>query len=168
MDYPSQLMSRYTHAWRYNLAISGQQVANMLLSYADIDAVYTASKNCILLALGGVNDLYPGRTGAMIYSDLRDYFIARRAIGFKTIAMSVFASSRTTSYETLEPARLELNALLRSDHSFVDRFVDLDADVRLQNYSDTIYFSGDGVHLTDLGYGVMAELAKPAADWLLS
>jgi len=60
-----------------------------------------------------------------------------------------------------ETTRLAVNPMVAANSGAVfDRICSLSLDPRLSNAADPLYYT-DGIHLTDLGYNVVANLVKP-------
>jgi lysophospholipase L1-like esterase len=173
--YPTQCMALTSmtaknYSW-YNSGVSGESVNDFSANAAtEVDANYRSlfGAHNICVVWGGVNDANAGASAATIYSRLLTYWAARRAAGFKVVACTEIDAQdagreAVNWHSTLYPA---LNTLIRSDPHAYDVLVDLGADSRLQDATNTTYFNADKVHLTDTGYSVVAALVAEQAKWL--
>lgn len=171
--YPTQMMVlsgmvAKNYGW-WNSGVSGQTVSDFAAdAAAEIDAQYRTplGSHQICIVWGGVNDANAGASAATIYSRLQAYWAARRAAGWKVIAVTEIDAQDAGRnavgwHSTLYPA---LNVLIKSDATLYDAVVDLGADSRLQDATNTTYFNADKVHLTDTGYGVVASLVGAVAQ----
>jgi hypothetical protein len=133
---------------------------------SNIDPIYdgTKSRNVVVI-WGGTNDFYEsGDTVDNVYGYLRNYCAARRAVGWKVVAVTMMQRSAS---QTVENTRLDYNGRIRVGwQSFADGLADVAADARLSDCSNATYFS-DGTHLTNLGYGVAASIVRSAVLCLL-
>ena len=86
-------------------------------------------------------------------------------LGATTIIHTVLP--RTDFDAAEEVRRAAVNAHIRAGSTGADLLVDIAADSRLMDATDTLYFN-DGVHLTTLGYGVLAELNDNVVSNFLS
>jgi lysophospholipase L1-like esterase len=110
-----------------------------------------------LFVIAGINDIHTGGlNGAATYGRFTNYVAARKAGQPWKVIVS------TVQSDTFEPAiNADYNLRLRSQPGGWDRFIDpglnSPIETRLNNPSDPKYFIGDGVHLTNLGYTVLAD-----------
>lgn len=122
----------------------------------------TESDTTVLTLLIGTNDLTNGRTPADTYADLVSYCQARRSDGALVVAMTLTPQSMQTEVDSL-------NSLIRANWAtFADALVDLAADPRLDDNTDTTYYNEDQLHFNDAGRAVVAELVGPAVEGLLN
>lgn len=130
-----------------NKGVNGQFMSTMLANApANIDPLFNSSYSLnVVIPWGCINDLSSSVTPATCYGNIQSYCIARHAVGWKCIAVTIPSS------QFIEHTREQLNAMLRADHSFADAFVDftgtpLDCD---GCWSNTTWFQSDGVHPTE-------------------
>lgn len=150
-------------------AIGGQTTGGMIsAATTGVDTLVRSGVKNILAVWCGVND-HGSLSAAQIYANLQSYCLARRAAGWDKIAIcteidaqgAVSASWHTTTYPGL-------NTLLRAGFgTFADRLIDLGADSRLQDATDTTYYNVDQVHLTETGSAVVGEIAAPVLATLV-
>jgi lysophospholipase L1-like esterase len=156
LAFPSGLFAygkRGVSSW----AVSGGSSASALAQVSTITGLFGSGKNTVVVWCG-VNE-GATLTAAQIYANLKAYCQAITAAGGKAILCSEIDSQANMSWHnTVWPA---LNALINADHSFVDGYVNLGADARLQNALDTTYFNADKIHLTATGYNVVRDLVYP-------
>ena len=168
-DYPNQLYALYNQPINVlsNLGVGGQTTAQMIADAATkIDVlVGNAWAKPIVVCWEGTNDIaIGGLDGVAAYANIVTYCQGRRAAGFKVVVCNIMARNQASPFET---RRLVANALIAANWAtFADVLVDIAGTASLSNYSDTTYFSADGVHLNDTGYGVVAALVKAAIDTL--
>ena len=114
-----------------------------------------------IVAFYGRNDITTGRTSAQIIADI-DTFITN----IRTHQADAKVYGCTILPRTSESAggliiKDAVNDYIKNTADF-DLVIDYAADSRLSDASDLTYFSADGVHLTDAGHGVCAEIAHAA------
>jgi lysophospholipase L1-like esterase len=166
--FPFQLWQRYPEIiWR-TMALTGSQngqigtngLANTMYEWdtAYIDTLYDAKlEQNWLFVIAGINDIHSGGlNGAATYGRLTNYVAARKA------ARPWKAAVSTIQNTVLEPAtNADYNARIRAQPGGWDRLVDPGVnspiETRLNNPNDSRYFASDGVHLTNLGYSVLAD-----------
>ena len=90
--------------------------------------------------------------------DLEFYWQECRAAGFKIIAFTVLPRGDKTAYEN---TRVAINDWIRTNQAnYCDGLADVAAAPELQDPTNLIYFNKDQVHLTDAGYGIVANLVS--------
>lgn len=146
-------VDKYNGAKWSNLATSGNKITDMLDASQTnaIDALYdsTYSENWAIL-FAGTNDIYTAETAQEIYDNCATWISGRKAVGFKTVILTIFGTSQKC---------LDFNALLRSGRAGADIVVDLVGDSRLDDSTDLNYFQADG-HLDYTGCAVVADLVR--------
>lgn len=153
--YPQQLIDLVgAFGASANIAIAGQQLAAMntnATSSANANKSLTLSNYVVIW--GGTNDL--GSQLALGTARLMRLTAEKwKAAGYRVAVC-------TLSYNG-SPYRADFNTYVRRDWAeYADYLVDLDADSRLNTPTGT-YFTGDNLHLTNAGYGVVAALVKAA------
>lgn len=167
-SFPFQLWERYPEIiWRTMGLGAGQNgqigtngiAASMYGSDANfVDTLFDPKlQENWLFVIAGINDINTGGlNGAATYGRLTNYVAARKAAKPWKVVVSTIQS------DTLQPAtNADYNLRIRSLPGPWDRYVDPGVnspiETRLNNPSDPKYFGGDGVHLTNLGYGVLAQ-----------
>jgi acyl-CoA thioesterase-1 len=161
VPYPAQLMTLingrlkgHTQAFVINAGINGDDTNGMLWRFRQTVAT---EKPEIVVIWGGINDLGAAKEPEQVMENLTKLYYLCRETGATPVAC------------TLTPTRLtstkirRLNELIRAyasekDLVLVDLFsglVDVEGNLR-QEYSD------DGVHLTQAGYGRIAEIVLGA------
>lgn len=148
-----------------NVAVSGQTNQQMIDdAVAQVDSLYNPSKKCIVVAWEIGNDLYFNGDQSLALSRFITYCQARRAAGFKVIAVTPTrrdlggttpAGDTWAEYNTMVD---NICTQMRSGFSvYADGLADIAADVRLQNPLDTTYYV-DGVHHNGAGRVIIAEI----------
>jgi len=167
-SFPFQLWQRYPEIlWRTMGLGAGQNgqigtngiAASMYGSDTNfVDSLYDSKfQENWLFVIAGINDINTGGlNGVQTYGRLTNYVAARKAVRPWKVVVSTIQS------DTLQPAtNADYNLRIRSQPGGWDRYVDPGVnspiETRLNNPADPKYFAGDGVHLTNLGYGVLAE-----------
>lgn len=112
----------------------------------------------------GTNDLTTlGASAATVFSNLQSVYAAAKARGMHVVGCTEVGSSTGD--------KAGLNTLLKGAYSGgtlnADVLVDLAADSRLQDPTNTTYFA-DNLHPTNAGYGVIASLFAPALQSFFS
>lgn len=146
-----------------NIAVSGATTADMLADFAiQVEGYgYHTSSGAALIAWEGTNDIFYGADLATCFSRWTDYFSRSVAAGWasngkKLVAMTVIARVFDSGKEAV---RVNFNNWLRANYaSYATHLVDLAADSRLSDYTNTTYFNGDQTHLTAAGQGVVKDL----------
>ena len=164
LDYPSQTIALLPRAWQsFN---SGSSSATLAFMLADapltVDVHYVAGADAnVCVVMGGAVDLASGRDAAAVFADLGAYCEARRAAGFRVVVTTFLPRDR----EGFEAARQMFNGLLRADWaSIADGLADIAANPRIGDALDCFdrtYYTDDGVHPNNAGFGVMAEVTAP-------
>jgi lysophospholipase L1-like esterase len=170
-SYPEQLMrldNNNSMALAINLGGEGKFVSQMIASAADFEDYFplNGAKQNVVVLWGGINDaMNDAKNAADIYALINTYCTGRRAAGYNKILVCTeidaqcFAANAVGWHTTIQPA---LNALLRANHAFCDGLIDLGADTRLQDATNTTCFNSDKLHLNDNGYSVVAGLVRDA------
>jgi len=164
-SYPLQL-NELLPTWKmYMYGSSGQQIgdsgtSNQMynMDSAAIDPLFdgTMTRN-VLAFMGGTNDINAGGlTGAQTFTRLTGYLTARKAAhAWETMVGTL------PDRGTLDTQVGDYNTLIRTGDSTIDRIADYgkasSIETRLNLSTNATYFNADGVHLTNAGYGVIAE-----------
>lgn len=122
----------------------------------------TSPNKDTLVLWGGSNDLNGSVSAATISGYDQSYVTTARAEGFAKIYLCTVIARGT--FIGQEPQRLALNATRLSTWAAMgyDGCIDLAADARLSDSTNTTYYAADTVHLTQAGYAVVASLVAPA------
>lgn len=159
-NYPYQLvdlLGRATHDY-CNYGVSGQTAVQAAAdaSYT-IDPLSTSFVNPICIAWMGTNDIAGGSSQAATYNAIVAYCQARQSAGYSVVVITILP--RSAFDPTKEAIRVAVNADIVANYAtFADGLVNVAADARLDDFTDTTYFLGDQTHLTTAGYAVVAEL----------
>lgn len=175
--YPPQAYSALgSPGTAYNVAVGGRTIVTMAANAsASVDSKYVAGRQLqVVVIWGGTNDIATGATAADTYANIKAYCEARKALGWRVIALSMLP--RIEGGATTETKRQALNALLRADFpttvatnilsgaSWADLLVDVGNDSTVgqagQNLNTTYY--EDGTHMMAAGYGIIARYVKDA------
>lgn len=143
------------------VAASEQTLADMQSSATDVDNLYADHRlqNAIVVCWGGTNDLYFGASAATTISRLSTYCTARQAVGWKVAVLTLLPRSEPGTPGTFEADRATVNTSIRANwQTYADHLIDVAADPRFDDETDTTYFHTDLVHLNNTGRGAVAEL----------
>lgn len=159
IGYPERLVGLIDDVEIYNDGVGSLTTAQILARRATrVDPKAESGRtHQFAVLLGGTNDISIGVDLATIQSNITDEVSGLKAVGYEVLVGTVMKVS-TWSGAT-ETKRQDLNAWIAAQAS-VQGFtvVDFAADSRLDNPNDPITGAGDGVHKSNAGYAVMAEL----------
>jgi len=115
------------------------------------DALYTpllsqAWTTKAVLVAAGTNDAGTGLTAAQVEANLTALVSDLKAKG----ATAVFLTT-ITPRASVQPVVDAVNTWIKAGSSGADHVIDYTANANLTNASNTTYFQGDGLHLTDAG-----------------
>lgn len=150
-----------------NFGVGGQQTSQMITdAAAQIDVLLTPAHENILVFWEVGNDLFYNNNVTGAINRAKDYLLARKTAGWKTVVLTcpprdltITGSSGAFNTEwnakTLE-ANIELRAL---SSTYMDALCDVALDSRLSTVNFT-YFHTDGIHLIGAGNTVVADLVS--------
>jgi hypothetical protein len=172
--YPSQLMRRFHPGVEWvNLGIGGQRLKDMLdHAPAAVDPLYDAQLGQnVVVVWGGTNDMrHWGHSPDVVYSRLREYCLGRRQTGYTVVVLTILPRSDGSYPLDLEVDRQTLNGKIRATWpGFADAIVDIGSDQLIGRPGSEVnarFFSGDRVHLNDLGLSVVAGRVGQLLDLL--
>ena len=145
-------------------AIGGQTMDTVNGAKAAVTGVYSAyrKKNvCVMWA--GTNDVVADTSAVDIIADISAYCTAVKAAGYKMIVVNILARDGLTAPHIA--VRAAVNASLATNYAtYADALVDVTADARLQDPTDTTYFDVDGVHLAAAGQAIVSALLVTAVQ----
>jgi lysophospholipase L1-like esterase len=166
-SFPFQLWQRYPEIAWHNQGIGGRLIGT---NGGASDTMYAVDSNFVdplydeslqqnwLFVFGGPNDIANGVSALGTYGRLTNYVAARKATHSWNVVVSTLQARNSTS---LSQSNAIFNACIRANAGGWDNYVDpglnSPIETRLNNYADTNYFSSDGLHLNNGGYGVMAD-----------
>lgn len=162
--YPAQLVRRLSRQPKWiNLGAGGDTIQNMVATVGVLTGqlgrnLHYARRLCVLLA--GTNDINGGRTEAQVIGDIDAWIAAVRAADVGAVLVGCTILPRVDFDAGEEPIRQAVNAHIRTAAAF-NFVVDLAAEARLANPADGAIY-GDGIHPTDAGYAILAELVHGA------
>ncbi len=166
--YPVQL-SEISDYVVVNKGVGAQTTQNMA-SDADTDIdPYAAIAHVrpVVVAWEIRNDMYLNSISqAAAYANFKNYCLARKAAGFKVVAVTLAASFAGGTWN--ESARLAINTLMRNETpgTYWDALADVGADAAFQDYTNLTYYAGDNAHHTGAAKAIIAALVKAAIDGL--
>jgi lysophospholipase L1-like esterase len=171
LTYPAQLITLLgglgiTGIYSQNLGVGGQTTENMASDAStQVDTLINSSVSNILFAWEIGNDIYFNGDVSAAQTAFQNYCTARRSAGWdKIIVIGLTPRNQSTSFgDDITAFNTKLQSAdtwLKANYgTFADAFVDIRADSRLSDYTNGAYYV-DGIHYTNAGYGVVAELAK--------
>jgi lysophospholipase L1-like esterase len=161
----------------FNVGGSGERMIDHMLDQAasQIDVHYNAAKeNNIAILWAGTNDLgLDADTAENVEAGIAAWCAGRQASGFQVLVCTLTANQSGfggIDKNVLNAERLELNALIRENWpNYADGLVDLAEDPILGSFeralTDRVYWV-DGLHLTNLGYAIVARTIANKIDAL--
>ena len=174
-EYPAQVQQLLGNGnyWA-NYGIGGQTIATMLANVNSkiVPNVSLGRKRNTLTVWSGTNDIaVSGRTAAATYADLVSYCQAARAAGFKVIVLTMLP--RTTGGSGTETSRQTYNGLILAGWpTFADALADVGGNSTILGapnaYTNTVYYFTDQIHLTNIGYNIVAKTVTNAINGLYS
>jgi hypothetical protein len=149
-----------------NFGVAGQTTAQMAADAAtQIDPVYAQSKVLIVWELR--NHLYRGNSVATCVAAMRDYCLARKAVGWQilvlgtTPAAGVNGGYESPAYGTPEQFNanlLQIDAAISAGfREYADRYLPVRQIAGMGDATNSSIF-WDGVHLTNAGYTLLAPV----------
>jgi lysophospholipase L1-like esterase len=148
----------------HNVAEGGRPVSKCLELYAKLVApLFDASAPHNLIVFhAGDNDVLQGRGAAQTYLAFAAYVAAAHEQGWKVV---VSTELRRSDFHSAQSSTLEdYNDRVRQNSAGADAVVDFDADARMTDMSyrlDPALFTQDGIHPSDSGYAVLANMLTP-------
>jgi lysophospholipase L1-like esterase len=148
-----------------NVSAAGRPVLNCLQFYGQrVAPLFSPEfKANIIVFHAGDNDINQGRDAAHTYAAFTDYVEAAHRQGWKVV---VSTELRRFDFPPPKEAILEVyNDRLRQNRARADAVVDLDAEARFvapEERHNADLFSPDGVHPSDGGYVILADMLVPA------
>jgi lysophospholipase L1-like esterase len=170
--YPTQCMALLPNSYQYlNAGVPGEGLSNLDIeatTYLDpaISSIYN-KRICVIWA--GSNNIDGGSTAAAVQSMLLAYVSNRKLAGWDDIiVLTCLDRSAYSAAETIQ--RNSWNTLIRNDaNTYGYTVADVAADSTIGPdgaWSNATYFS-DGVHLTNAGYSIVANLVKTKIESLV-
>jgi lysophospholipase L1-like esterase len=162
-SYPSQLQLILGRRFQViNKGVSAQTTVKMLQDVGtDIDSlIRNSNKSLICVAWECTNDMFFGADAITAFNNFKNYCQARRASGFKVVALTVLPRSEPGTPANFESQRQILNTFLRKHwRDFADALADVAADRNLgyPGAQKNLRFYGDLVHLNEAGYRIVAK-----------
>jgi lysophospholipase L1-like esterase len=165
-NYPNRLWSLLgSSTWQVKAdAYPGRTLIQMNTETSTYGDLYFsprgASKN-INIVWGGTNDCSSYTSVGSAMSLYEKLCLQKKALGWKVVAVTMLLrqDGAAPGISAFAINQAQFNTWLRANYTrFADTLVDVAADSRLQNPSNTTYFNADKIHLTDAGYIVVANL----------
>lgn len=171
-SYPAQVAQAYsTQPYYVNVGESGTLIRDNTAATLTLDQFAHFSGFSKVATNGyGVNDILNGRTSAQIIADLHTWISNVRAAypGAVLLGNTIFTFTGITGGQDTIRAAVNADIVGTAAPTGFDYPVDLAGDARLQDPTNPVYFlqtgPGAGLHLTDVGNGVVASLEKTVLD----
>jgi len=164
-SYPITLENSLGPPWVvYNPSFSGNTVSNNIDRAPEhVDAHYRASQAQHIVVIWEIcNSLFFGATRDTTYEQYKKYCLARKALGWKVIAVTVTPHYNYLLTPTFNEDAAAINADMRLHYrDYADELADVAASPQLGDASNKTYYA-DGVHMTDAGYAVVAGIVEAA------
>lgn len=165
-NYQAHLLGLVGGSYRIvNVGIPSQETPGMTTRAPSVvDPIVTWPGGADLIAWENTNDINAGASLATCQSRWNDYFSARQAAGWgsngtRLVAMTTIARGPFSGAQDTIIA--DFNTWLRANYTaYATDLVDLAADARLSDPTNTTYFDADQIHLKSAGYSVVAELVQ--------
>lgn len=163
-DYPSQTVRLLGAGYdKWNWGIPGVGIGGFYA--AGVDASVSGSRSEYYYVIwGGSNDIDGGQPATNTFATLMNDVAARKAAGYDKV-YALTAINRAQYSDDQRTQFLAYNELIKdagNQATYDYTAVDIASDERLWDYTNTTYFSTDQVHLTDVGYGVVATFVYAA------
>lgn len=128
--------------------------------FSEFPSIVASRKIC--MGWEGTNDLVLNLINDVAcYNNIKAYFTARKAAGWKTIVATILP--RNTPVSGFETNRLSVNQMIRdaktNGETWVDQVADVGGDVTVGQtgqYTNTTYYNVDGVHMVTAGFALLA------------
>lgn len=112
------------------------------------------------------NDL----TSQQGYDNLVTYAGLVHALGAKVVMLGFIGRDNAGQDADINTRGFGVNTLINADHSWCDGWVDLGADAAFNSQaaaSNATYYNADKIHLTNVGYDLVASLIEPTVRALI-
>lgn len=141
-----------------NQGVNGER-SDQILSRFDRDVV--AQKPAAVVIIGGVNDVYQGRTAAHVVEQLGTMYDRARKLRIPVIAGTIIPYNTSTADQNRRMH--EINAWIRTtaEKDPALAFVDTRAAAAAPGNIDRLFESPDGLHPSAAGYRRMADAIHP-------
>ena len=155
-------------SWRVvNRAISGR-TSDQVSTGLQTEALQAGNGSAITVWVG-VNSVNAGVSAASIKADLQSIYTRAKQHGLTTIAITITPYKAAPGWVAGEQLVLEdVNTWILSTATNIDYVLDaytLMESPTNADYLNSIYDSGDGLHMNTLGYNVMATNIYNAVNW---
>lgn len=162
-SYPAQMAPLLPFSYSaYDMGHSGdatQDLLNRVQAQTDAYWIPDRPSNTYVPWIG-TNDISFGFTNSSIETNLITIWTGRKAVGFKVFACTIIP--RGTFNGTQETQRQALNAWIVANWStYCDGLIDFTTNAAFNSstsYTNTTYYNADQTHLTNTGYGVIAQM----------
>lgn len=166
-SYPAQLCRLDPAERKYvNVATGGAKLQDHTAAARTITALTdnSAITARTVIVCFGSNDINGGRTAVQVEADFATWAAAIAGADAGAVIIGCTVTPRTDFDVGEEAQRVLLNTWILSGGGGIFTYtVDFAGDSRLSNPANATYYA-DGIHHTDAGYAVRAELVKAVLD----
>lgn len=150
-----------------NFGVGGQQTSQMITdAAAQIDILLSDAHENILVFWEVGNDLFYNQDVTAAINRAKDYLLARKTAGWKTVVLTcpprdltITGSSGAFNTEWNANALLANEELRDLSSTYMDALCDVALDSRLSTVNFT-YYHTDGIHFISAGNTVVADLVS--------
>lgn len=150
--------------------VTGKRTSQLITDFPTKIAPYLRVGDIVVL-WEITNDIGSGGvTAQQAYDNVVTYVNLVRALGAKCVVVGFIARDYVTDAADVITRGFACNALLAANPSFYDAFVDIGANAAFDTRSDasnTTYYNADKIHLTNVGYDLVATLIEPTINALI-
>lgn len=159
-SYPTQLATLMASPVA-NLGINGEQSAGLLATEVPAAVLlYVAGKNNIAIVEVGINDFLNSVPVFTVEANVTASVAALKAAGFTVIVNTLTPSNYAGQPVGLPANRITFNNWLLGGGSGADKVCNSGNDPRLQNTANTANYQLDRIHMTVIGYGIVAQVVE--------
>lgn len=175
-EYPdlvaTALQSSFAQNYR-NFAVAGSGFPDLTNRASIIDSYLQPGRGPgknILVVWAGTNDInLGGLTSSAALTRMQTYCQARQLAGWKVVVLTMLP---VTSSTTTETSRIAFNTSVRSNwQNFANALADVGGDANIGApgaNTNTTYYNADLIHLTPLGYTIVAGYVQTALSTLFN
>lgn len=133
-----------------------------------IDPLYDAMREPVVVFWAGTNDIGAGTDAATIQAAIQSYCEDRQAAGFSVVVGTIIPRKDAGFTAGMETIRNTVNGwIITNWATFADALADFTAHPAFDaqaDADDTTYYNADKLHLNTTGYALIASIVKTAID----
>lgn len=159
-SYPTQLATLMASPVS-NVGINGEQSAGVLATEVPLAAaLYVPGKDNIAIVEIGINDFLNSVPLFTVQANIVAIVSALKSIGFTVITNTLTPSNYAGQPVSVPVNRITLNNWLLGGGSGADKVCDSGNDPRIQNTANAANYQLDRIHMTVVGYGIVAQVVE--------